>query len=69
MKRDAVEYRKPYRAGDYALISGGSRGVYWEGRDGLVVRMAVAERNREADRIRPWWAIFNAMSSSNAFAR
>ncbi|HVO87821.1 MAG TPA: hypothetical protein VMV45_04705 [Casimicrobiaceae bacterium] len=69
MKRQAAEYRRPYRSGDYALVRDAGRGVYWERGDGLVVRMADVERRQEPQRLGPWWEIFNAMSSSRALAR
>jgi len=69
MKRQAVEYRRPYRSGDYALVRDAGRGVYWERRDGLVVQMAAVERRHESQRLGLWWEIFNAMSSSGTLAR
>jgi hypothetical protein len=69
MKRDAVEYRRPYRSGDYALVRDHGRGVYWERSDGLVVRMAAVEGNREPARIRLRWEFSSAMSSPRALAR
>lgn len=45
MKRERMEYRKPYGRGDYDLHRG-ERGVYWEAGHGLVVRLAAPERER-----------------------
>ena len=42
MKRERMEYRKPYGRGDYELHRGGE-GVYWRAGHGLSVRMAAAE--------------------------
>ena len=46
MKRERMEYRKPYGRGDYELHRGGE-GVYWQACNGLMVRMAAAEHARE----------------------
>ena len=48
MKRERMEYRKPYGRGDYELHRGGE-GVYWQAGHGLLVRMAAAERTRESE--------------------
>jgi hypothetical protein len=48
MKRERVEYRKPYGRGDYELLRGGE-GVYWQAGNGLEVRMAAAEHQRERE--------------------
>jgi len=68
MNRKPLNYPHPYRGAHYELVRGGNRGVYWEGRDGLSVKLAVAESDRGVE-IPPWWAIFGAMSSSNVFVR
>ena len=49
MKRERMEYRKPYGRGDYELHRGGE-GVYWQAGNGLMVRMAAAEHQRETER-------------------
>lgn len=49
MKRERMEYRKPYGRGDYELHRGGE-GVYWQAGNGLLVRMAAAEHPREKER-------------------
>jgi hypothetical protein len=46
MKRERMEYRKPYGRGDYELVRGGE-GVYWQAGSGLMVRMAAADHSRE----------------------
>lgn len=48
MKRERMEYRKPYGRGDYELHRGGE-GVYWQAGHGVLVRMAAAERKREIE--------------------
>ena len=42
MKRERIEYRKPYGRGDYELHRGGE-GVYWQAGNGVLVRLAAAE--------------------------
>jgi hypothetical protein len=37
-------YRQPYRHGDYHLVDTRHQGTYWQARDGMVVRLASAER-------------------------
>ena len=51
MKRERVEYRKPYGRGDYELLRGGE-GVYWVAGNGLEVRVAAAEHQRELEQER-----------------
>jgi hypothetical protein len=51
MKRERVEYRKPYGRGDYELLRGGE-GVYWQAGNGLEVRIAAAEHQRDLERER-----------------
>jgi hypothetical protein len=46
MKRKRQEYRKPYGRGDYELVRG-AEGVYWQAGNGVVVRLATAEAERE----------------------
>jgi hypothetical protein len=46
MKRERIEYRKPYGRGDYELHRGGE-GVYWRAGNGLSVRIAAAEHVTE----------------------
>ena len=46
MKRERVEYRKPYGRGDYELLRGGE-GVYWQAGNGLEVRIAAADHATE----------------------
>ena len=52
MKRERKEYRKPYGRGDYELHRGGE-GVYWQAANGLSVRVAAAEHQREHVQERP----------------
>jgi len=49
MKRERMEYRKPYGRGDYKLHRGGE-GVYWAAGNGVLVRMAAAEHPAEDSR-------------------
>jgi hypothetical protein len=52
MKRERMEYRKPYGRGDYELHRGGE-GVYWQAGHGVLVRMAAAEHPRDTERSNP----------------
>ncbi|MGC1818496.1 MAG: hypothetical protein WA900_12675 [Casimicrobiaceae bacterium] len=42
-------YRQPYRYGDYHLVDARHRGTYWQSADGMVVRLASAERKGYGD--------------------
>ena len=46
MKRERMEYRKPYGRGDYELHRG-HEGIYWQAGNGVLVRLAAAERHPE----------------------
>lgn len=48
MKRERIEYRQPYGRGDYELLRG-QEGVYWQAGNGLQVRLAAADRERDPD--------------------
>jgi hypothetical protein len=47
MKRERMEFRRPYGRGDYALHRGNA-GVYWRTDHGVLVHMAAADREAEA---------------------
>ena len=46
MKRERKEYRKPYGRGDYELLRRRD-GLYWQGHQGLVLRLAAPEWDSE----------------------
>ena len=45
MKR-AKDFAEPYGLRDFDFVRAGPDGVYWKRADGMVVRMAAAERGR-----------------------
>jgi hypothetical protein len=49
MRREHLE--PPRRCADATLVRG--RGLYWQGRDGMVVHLAAREDRRRATRIEP----------------
>jgi hypothetical protein len=46
MANEPGRYRRPYGRGDYDLVDTPRTGTYWRSREGIVVRMASAERAR-----------------------
>ena len=48
MKRERKEYRKPYGRGDYELLRRRD-GLYWQGHQGLVLRLAGPEWESETE--------------------
>jgi hypothetical protein len=48
MKRERKEYRKPYGRGDYELLRRHD-GLYWQGHDGLVHRLAAPEWEMQSE--------------------
>jgi len=48
MKRERKEFRKPYGRGDYELLRR-DNGLYWQGHQGLVLRLAAPERELESE--------------------
>jgi len=49
MIRLLEELQRPHRRDHYELIKGVREGVYWQAKDGLIVRLAAAEAVREAE--------------------
>jgi len=43
MRHERNEYRKPHGRGDYELLQRRD-GLYWQGHEGLILRLAAAER-------------------------
>jgi hypothetical protein len=48
MTYETEAYRRPHRRGDFHLVDTTREGTYWHSPDGIVVRMASAERAFEA---------------------
>ena len=46
MEHEPGSYRWPYRRGDYDLVDTSRTGTYWRSPEGIVVRLASAERTR-----------------------
>ena len=46
MKKMLCEPVRPYGGRDYELMRRGREGTYWEAAEGLIVRVAAAERER-----------------------
>jgi hypothetical protein len=56
MANDPGSYRWPYRRGDYHLVDTSRTGTYWRSPEGIVVRLASAERTRATlHRSAPGW--------------
>jgi len=49
MTRHLEELAPPRARDDLALVRAGREGTYWQARDGLIVRVAARERDREAE--------------------
>ena len=49
MTRHLEELAPPRARDDLALVRAGREGTYWQGRDGLIVRIAARERDRDAE--------------------
>lgn len=54
MRRADLEVARPHRARDFELVRREREGVYWHGRDGMMVRLAAPERN-ESRQSEPEW--------------
>jgi len=48
MTYETEAYRRPHRRGDFHLVDTTREGTYWQSPDGIVVRMASAERDFDA---------------------
>jgi len=46
MKRAKADFAEPYGLRDFEFVRAGPEGAYWQRADGMVVRMAAAERGR-----------------------
>jgi hypothetical protein len=46
MKRAKENFAEPYGLRDFEFVRAGPDGAYWRRADGMVVRMAAAERGR-----------------------
>lgn len=46
MKRAKEDFAEPYGLRDFEFVRAGPDGAYWQRADGMVVRMAAAERGR-----------------------
>ena len=46
MKRSNENFAEPYGLRDFEFVRAGPDGAYWQRADGMVVRMAAAERGR-----------------------
>ena len=46
MKRAKADFAEPYGLRDFEFVRAGPDGAYWQRADGMVVRMAAAERGR-----------------------
>ena len=55
MKRAKVVNASPYGLRDFAFIPEGPQGTYWQAADGMVVRVAAAERPRARAREAEGW--------------
>ena len=61
MTYETGAYRRPYRRGDYHLVDTTRDATYWQSTDGIVVRMASDDCERNAVRneapawINPLW--------------
>jgi hypothetical protein len=49
MNRQMQQWQPPHGREDAALVRGGREGLYWQANDGLVVRVAAAERAVDAN--------------------
>jgi len=49
MTRDLEELTPPRARDDLALVRAGREGTYWQAKDGLIVRVAARERDRDAE--------------------
>jgi hypothetical protein len=45
MKRAREDFAGPYGLRDFEFVGAGPEGAYWQRADGMVVRMAAAERS------------------------
>jgi len=62
MANEPGSYRWPYRRGDYHLVDTSRTGTYWRSPEGIVVRLASAERTRATlRRPAPGWRMALAM--------
>jgi hypothetical protein len=46
MKRAKEDFARPYGLRDFEFVRAGPDGAYWQRADGMVVRVAAAERDR-----------------------
>ena len=49
MTRHLEELAPPRAREDLALVRAGREGTYWQAKDGLIVRVAARERDRDAE--------------------
>jgi hypothetical protein len=49
MTRHLMELARPRARSDLALVRGGREGTYWQAADGLIVRLATREADREIE--------------------
>jgi hypothetical protein len=49
MTRNLAELAPPRTRHDLALVRGGREGTYWQAADGLIVRVAAGEAERDAE--------------------